>query len=409
MTKARQLRKYKRIALLLLILMAVIYILSFFFFTTSSANGYIRAFAEAAMVGALADWFAVAALFRHPLGLPIPHTNLIENSKNRIGENLGGVVTDNFLSAQTIRPRIKQVQLAAPLGKWLSVPANRDMMLGEINRIALNTLNRLDDGNIEALIARESGMLLDTIRLESLTGQALESIVKEDLHQQWITLIASGLRKYLIENQDIVKDKVKEESHFLIPGFVDSMIAAKITRSAIRYFEEIADQPDHYLRAQISASLVSFASALRTEQRWEEEFTALKHKILPEERLREYSTMLWGYIRKQLMQDLSSPDSGIREYLNRVLQELAESLLHDEVRKEKTDRFVQLQVYKLVLRHKGQVSRLISTTIGNWKGRELSDKLELEVGKDLQFIRLNGTLVGGLVGLTIHALTEIFV
>src|SRR5690606_5618358 len=190
--------------------------------------------------------------------------------------------------------------------------------------------------------------------------------------------------------------------------FVDNLIAAKITSGAIRYFQEIANEPDHHLRSQISDKFLELAGDIRRSSKWETEFNALKNKLLPEIRLHEYSVMIWTYIKKQLINDLSDKNSGIRNYLDKVITDISNALLTDKDRKEKTDRFVQLQAYKLVMRHKFQVSQLISNTIGNWKGRELSDKLELEVGKDLQFIRLNGTLVGGLVGLIIHTITHWF-
>lgn len=404
--KAIQLRKFKIIATSLFVLMAMIYIGTHVFFREASWAPYVRAFSEAAMVGALADWFAVVALFRHPLGLPIPHTNLIENSKARIGDNLGHFVTENFLNPVIVRPRLEQLRIAESLGHWLARPANRNMLLTEMLRIVKDGLRQLNDKEMELLIARKADELLQVISLNKLAGSTLENIVHHGLHEEWIQLLAKSIGDFIEENADLVKDKVKSGSHFLVPGFVNNIIAAKITKGTITYFHDLATEKDHPQRKQITGKLIDIAADMKVNPKWALNLQSLKDQLFPVRKMEAYAGMLWQYLKDRINKDLSMPGSGISNYLDKTISGLATELITDREKQKRIDRFIQVQAFKLILRHRHEVAALISTTVGNWKGRELSDKLELEVGKDLQFIRLNGTLVGGLVGLLIYILTQ---
>lgn len=404
--KATQLRKYKTIATSLFVLMAVVYTGVQVLFPEAKWAGYIRAFSEAAMVGALADWFAVVALFRHPLGLPIPHTNLIESSKVRIGDNLGVFVTENFLSPATIRPRLEQLQVAEKLGRWLTMPGNRNMLVTEILRIIRDGLAQLNDTEMERLVARQFEELLQKIPLSTLAGSALESIVRQGLHEEWIQLSAKSIADLIEKNASLVKDKVRSESHFLIPGFVDNIIAAKITRGAVTYFRRLETDEAHPQRKQITGKLLEIAADMKADPKWAQDFQSLEARLLSESKRKAYAGMLWKYLKDRISKGLSAPGSGINTYLDHTLSDIASGLISDRKKQERIDRFVQVQAFKLILRHRHEVTGLISNTVGSWKGREFSDKLELEIGKDLQFIRLNGTLVGGLVGLFIYILTQ---
>ena len=406
--KARQLRKYKTVATLLFLFMAVTYAATYWLSGGIAVSGYLRAFAEAAMVGALADWFAVVALFRHPLGLPIPHTNLIEGSKSRIGDNLGHFITGNFLTSAAIRPRIEKLHIAEKLGAWLSRPANRARVVTEILRIIKEGIAALDDTEMQRIITKQATGLLDRVKLHVLAGDLLQGIVRQGIHEEWITLLAQSAAQFIEDNADTVKQKVKEESHFLVPGFVDNIIAAKITKGAATYLRDLAIQNDHSQRARIADKLLDWAARMKTDTAWAGKFQYLKDNLLSGMQVEGYAEMLWLYLKKQMLADLSEPSSSMGGYLDKTMASMASVWMTDGMKQQEMDRFVQAQAFKLILRHRQEVAALISNTVGNWKGRELSEKLELEVGKDLQFIRLNGTLVGGLVGLLIYALTRFF-
>jgi uncharacterized membrane-anchored protein YjiN (DUF445 family) len=406
--KKAQLRKHKWFATLLFLIMAVIYCICEFLFKHDNWSGYVKAFSEAAMVGALADWFAVVALFRHPLGIPIPHTDLIESSKKKIGNNLGNFVTDNFLTPSAIRPRLAHLEIAERLGQWLLHDKNRKRTVSELMRIAREALTRMDDEDITRMISSQANGLVEKMNVHKIAGEGLAKIVHDNMHQDWITTLTHYLGNFLSENRDLVKQKVKQESHFLIPGFVDNLIAEKITNGGIRYMREIESNDHHPVRIKIGEKLADIAQDIQAGGGWATRLENLKNELLSPAHLAEYSATIWQYTRKKIMDDLSDPDSGIGNYTDKMLKDAGLSLSTDKARQERIDQFVRLQAFKLIMKYKKTAGEMISNTVTNWPSRQLSEKLELEVGKDLQFIRINGTIVGGTVGLLIYVITKLF-
>lgn len=406
MDKTAELRRYKWIATSLFFLMVVIYIACETLLSRYNFAGYLKAFAEAGMVGALADWFAVTALFRHPLGLPIPHTNLIAGSKQKIGNNLGQFVTDNFLTEATLQPRLQKLAIAEKVGQWLLQENNRLRVLKEITAIIKNIMASIKDADIEKIISEQASALINKIPLNKVASDAIAKIIDENVQQDWITTLAGYLKDFLSENRLLVQKKVREESHFLIPGFVDDIIAEKITNGGIRYMNEIVSNLNHPARTQITGKLKDIAADIKNGGKWTERLDSLKNNLLSPDQVSQYSTMLWQYLKKQIQDDISKPESGIQNYLNILLKDIAISLTTDTQRQQSINSFIQEQALSLILKYKTAAAELISQTIANWPADELSTKLELEVGKDLQFIRINGTLVGGLVGLIIYCLTQ---
>lgn len=408
MDKQAQLQKYKWIATLLFVLMAIIYLVCEISFAKYEWAGYVKAFAEAGMVGALADWFAVTALFRHPLGIPIPHTNIIATNKEKIGNNLGSFVTGNFLTNEILQPHIKNLQVASRLGHWLQEEGNREIVKKEMLRIFKDAIDKLNDDEMKSVIRTQAVRLVGTIPVNKIFANGLEKIISDDLHQDWITIIALHLRDLLNDNRDAVRRKVKDESYILIPEFVDNLIADKITNAGIDYLQKLAAQKNHRTRLQITQKLKSIADDIRNDGNWAAQLNLLKSKLLSPDHLNEYSGRLWLYIKEQLNKDLTKNDSAVGNYLDKMLNDISLSLAKDAERQQRIDHFVQEQVLRLIMEYKESAGELISNTVANWPAKELSQKLELEVGKDLQYIRINGTIVGGLVGLTIYILTKLF-
>ncbi|QFG52101.1 DUF445 domain-containing protein [Chryseobacterium sp.] len=409
--KRKQLQKYKMFATGLFVLMAVVFVITTVLEKQNPAHwiGYIRAFSEAAMVGALADWFAVTALFHHPLGLKIPHTNLIQNSKERIGDNLGTFVVSNFLSPQNIRPYIQKIRISNIAGEWLSKEKNQRNLVGELSKMVLNILHKLDDDAAAELIAKKAREMTNDLKINRIVGSGIEYLVEKEDHQKMITGLAKQIKEYVLTNQQIVKERVQKESYFLIPKFVDDTIADKITNGLSKFFEEVENNPGHSLRAEITAKLFAFSEEVQSEKKWEDEFRNIKNDFLTDVKLKEYSADIWRSIKQSLTQELEEEDSALKRYLTKNLSELSQNLQTDEKLQYKIDHWVRVTAYKYILKNTHQASHLISSTVGNWEGRELSEKLELEVGKDLQFIRVNGTLVGGLVGLIIYTVSNFFI
>ena len=409
--KKIQLRKYKMFATGLFVLMAVIFVVMTILEKKNPAHwiGYIRAFSEAAMVGALADWFAVTALFNYPLGIKIPHTNLIENSKERIGDNLGNFVVENFLSPKNIRPYIQKIKISNFVGDWLGKERNQEILMKEVSNIILDILHKLDDTAVVSFIGKKAKEMSDDLKINQIIGNGIEYILDKKDHQRFITNLSKQIKEYVLNNQEMVKQRVKSESYFLIPKFVDDGIADKITSGLSKYFEEVELDENHSLRAEITQKLYSFSKEIQTDEKWVEEFKAIKNDFLKEEKIQQYSQDIWLSIKKSLSSELEEEQSALKNYIQKNLAELSENLKMDEVFQNKIDHWVRATAYKYILKNTHQFGALISSTVGNWEGKELSAKMELEVGKDLQFIRVNGTLVGGLVGLIIYTVTNFFI
>lgn len=408
--KKIQLRKYKIFATGLFVLMAFIFVLMTILEKKNQAHwiGYIRAFSEAAMVGALADWFAVTALFHHPLGIKIPHTNLIENSKERIGDNLGNFVVENFLSPQNIRPYIQKLKISHFVGEWLFKRNNQENLMKEVSHIILDILNKLDDTSVVNFIGKKAKEMSDDLKINQIIGNGIEYILDKNDHQRFITNLSKQIKEYVLNNQEMVKDRVRKESYFLVPKFVDDNIADKITKGLSKYFEEVELNENHSLRNEITQKLYSFSNEIVTEEKWVAEFREIKNDFLKEEKINQYSRDIWVSIKKSLSKELEEEQSSLKNYIRKNLAELAENLQTDESFQHKIDHWIRVTAYKYILKNTHQFGELISGTVGNWEGKELSEKLELEVGKDLQFIRVNGTLVGGLVGLIIYTVSNFF-
>ena len=342
-TKQKKLQQHKNLALGLLLLMLALYITAVICQRKApqwSWVGYLKAFSEAAMVGALADWFAVVALFRRPMGLNIPHTNLIEARKNDIGENLGGFVVENFLSYGQIRPYISKIKCSSFVLEWLSKE---------------HTIQQIDT-------------LLKAYPLHTKASVFLVQFLEEHKHEGLLTESLTKVAFYLDTHRDTLEKEIEDQFPLLIPAFIREAIAEKVAEGLYQYILKMAQEPSHPIRAEITGELYDFAQRLDTSQ-WQQQLTAL---------------------------------------LQKGIVHLTEELRANTALQSQIDTWLQKIAYQFVLRNKQEVGRLISATVAQWEGRQLSEKLELEVGKDLQFIRVNGTLVGGLVGLIIYFITQLF-
>lgn len=410
-TKRKQLNTYKAFATGLFLLMAVVFIITTILQKRMDSHwiGYVRAFSEAAMVGALADWFAVTALFRHPLGLPIPHTNLIENSKQQLGDNLGGFVVENFLSPQNIRPYIQKLKISTFAGEWLGKEKNQEILIRNISDIVLDILNKLDDAEVSHFISRKVSEMAGDVKLNKIVGNGIAYITEKNDHQRMVTSLSSQIKNYILENSELIKDRVRKGSYTFIPAFVDNKIADKVTSGLSDFFAEIEEDPNHEIRDLITKRIQEFSLNLAEDPQWEKEFTSIKNDLLQPEKLNEYSLDIWASIKKTVMEELQHDHSALKTYLSKNLNEFALNLNTNETLQAKIDNWVRVTAYKYILKNTHQFGNLISSTVGNWQGKELSEKLELEVGKDLQFIRVNGTIVGGLVGLIIYTVANFFI
>lgn len=409
-TKEIQLKKHKRIATSLFFLMALIYGLMVYLQLNSPRAwmGYVESFSEAGMVGALADWFAVTALFRHPLGLKIPHTNLIERKKNDLGENLGKFVNDNFINPENIRPYIERLNIVKIVSNWLSRPNNQKVLEEEILNLLNKIIRELEDEEVENFLSEKGIELLKSIDYPKITSSGLHYLIDKNEHINLLENLLPQIKEYVYESQDLIKEKISENRPF-IAFLAGKKISRELTEGLISFIEEIELDKNHFVRKKLTQNLDRFADDLLTSPSWKNKFDQLKEELIIPENLEKYTHDVWQAIKQTLVQNLEDSDSLLKNYIHKNVQKLAHNLETDEEMNQRINRWIQHFAYRMILKNRTQVEQLISKTVESWEGKELSDKLELEVGKDLQFIRINGTLVGGLVGLIIHTLTVLFI
>lgn len=408
--KRKQLNTYKAFATGLFVLMAIIFVITTILQKSNDSHwiGYVRAFSEAAMVGALADWFAVTALFRHPLGLPIPHTNLIETSKQKLGDNLGNFVVSNFLSPQNIRPYIQKIKVSNFVGEWLIKERNQTILIQNLSDIVLDILNKLDDAEVSRFITKKVSEMTDGIELNKILGNGIIYLLDKNDHQKVVTNLSKQIKEYIIENNGMIQERVKKGSYTFIPSFIDNKIAEKISSGLSDFFREVEEDSQHEIRSLITKKIYEFSNDLKEDPKWKDEFKTIKNDFLKNDKLNEYSNDIWVSIKNTLIKELQENESSLKNYISKNLNEFSQNLKTDEKLQNKIDHWIRVTAYKYILKNTHQFGNLISATVGNWQGKELSEKMELEVGKDLQFIRVNGTLVGGLVGLIIYTLSHFF-
>ncbi|MGV0752938.1 DUF445 domain-containing protein [Empedobacter brevis] len=406
--KIQNLKKHKAIATGLFILMAFIYFLMVYLSQHSSAKwiGYVEAFAEAAMVGALADWFAVTALFKYPLGLKIPHTNLIENSKNAIGDNLGQFVTGNFLTPATIRPYIEKLEVVKYAADWLNSSTNQEMLQEELINFSKKIVRDLDDEDVVGFITLKGDEILKQFNLPELVSSSLEYILEKEKHDDILEAIIPKAKEYILESDLIIKDKLNEK-HPVISFFAGKRISKGVVEGVVSFLDEVEEDKEHPIRHSIERIIRENIQNIKESPEWKLRLESLRDDFITKERLNDYAADLWQAIKQNLTESFDDENSAMQLYIRKNIKKLAENLNENQEMIAKINGWVRHFLYRMILRNVKEVEGLISSTVDKWEGKELSEKLELEVGKDLQFIRINGTLVGGLVGLIIYTITQL--
>lgn len=399
--KIIRLKRMKRLPLLLLILMAVLFFLTMH--RPEAWAGWLHAFAEAGMVGALADWFAVVALFRHPLGIPIPHTAIIPKRKNDIGDSLARFVAEHFLYPDAVRAKLESVNLAKKMALWLKSPHGHDRVLELGLSLTRWMMGALHEERVRRFIGRLSHRQLVRIDLAPLLGRTLDWLVHDGRHQQVLTQSLRFAIVLLHDNREVIRGNVQRESPWWLPGFVDDKIVVQMLDRIETLLLEMALDPDHPMRRDFNQWVVTWASELQSSseyRRWGEQ---LGQDLLDNEALQDYLYRLWSDFAAGLERDLEDPESGIRRHLSKLLSGVAEEMEQDEEMQSWVNGWLVGAAVSMVDGNRHAIASLISDTVNLWDAADTSYRVELAIGHDLQFIRINGTLVGGLVGLAIHA------
>ncbi len=406
--QAAALQRMRRLATGLLMLMVAVFVAARLAEESVSWLGYIRAFAEAAMVGALADWFAVTALFRHPLGLPIPHTAIIPRNKDRLGASLGTFVQSNFLSPEILSEKIASWNIAGRVSQWLADSDNSTMVADRIAGAIPDVLTALNDDDVNHFIEINITSRLRAVEVSPLLGNILQTLTANNKHQELFDAalrLAAGL---LESNRELIRHKIREESPWYVPGFVDNKIYEKIITKAEETLSDVNADPDHELRRQFHRATHDFIEKLRTSPDYRDRGEQLKEDMLNHPIVQQYFSRVWSDIKQKILGDVANPDSSIREHIRRAVAGFGEGMARDEAMRDKINNWIRDAAISVLSSRREEIAALISDTVRRWDAETVTRKMELQVGKDLQYIRINGTLVGGLVGLLIYTLSEIF-
>jgi uncharacterized membrane-anchored protein YjiN (DUF445 family) len=405
--RRRDLRRMKAVATGLLVAVAVVYVIA-------AANedsgpawvGYVRATAEAAMVGALADWFAVTALFRHPLGVPIPHTAIIPRRKDQIGRSLGEFVQGNFLTPDLLTERVAAVHVGLRLGRWLSVPANAERASGAAGDALRGVVEVLDDRDVQDALGGMVERRLRQVEVAPLLARAIDASVEGGHHQRLLDAVLRGLARFLEDNRGTLRDRLKRESPWWVPEPIDDRIFNKIFDGVQRFLGDLSETPDHEVRQSIEQRIVELADRLRTDPEMIAKAEELKHELLSHPDVQAWFRSLWGSVKASVLDAADDPASDLRVRLTDGLRRAGERLATDAELQAKVDGWVERTLLYVVEHYQGEVADLIATTVERWDSAETSRRIELQVGRDLQFIRINGTVVGGLAGLLIYTISQ---
>ncbi|UYY56930.1 DUF445 domain-containing protein [Sphingomonas sp. S2-65] len=389
----------------LLVLMAAVFLTSRHYEGVHPAIGFVRAFAEAAMVGGLADWFAVTALFRHPLHLPIPHTAIIPRNKDRIADTLGAFLRDNFLIPSVVARRMQRVDVARAAGRWLADPSGgRGRLRAGIGRLAADMLEALDQERLGGMAKQALAGRLRALEIAPLLGRALETAMREDRHRPLLDGMIRWAAKVLEANEHLIRAMVHERSGAVMRWTgLDETLANKIIDGLNKLIAAMAEEPDHPLRAKAEEGLAQFAQDLQHDAEKRARVEAFKNELLDNPALADWWLGIWESGRAALLRVARNPDALLTGAFGGTMRQLGETLQADARLAATINRFTRRAAVGAASDYGDGIVRLVSDTIRGWDADTVTGRLENAVGRDLQYIRINGTVVGGLVGMGIHA------
>ena len=406
--RARDLRRMKRLATGLFLAAAAVFLVCVLLGGDAGGwVGYVRATAEASMVGALADWFAVTALFRHPLGLPIPHTAIIPRKKDQIGASLGAFVQENFLTRGVIESKLTTIDVPGRLGGFLASPGRAERLAGDAAAVVTALSALLRDEDLEPAVADLVDRKLHGTPAAPAVARVLELVVEGDRHQEVMSVALRGLARFLQENRLVFRAQLGDASPAWVPDWVDDRVFDRIFAGLQGFLEDVGSDPRHELRRAYDARLRAYVHALRTDPDTAARVEELKKELLEHPAVRAWSGSLWSNAKNAVLSAAADPDSELRSRLVGLVRDAARLLQHDPTVRELVQRHSHTIAGYLVERFSADIADLVSGTVARWDTEETSRRIELQVGRDLQWIRVNGTVVGGLAGLVIYTVAQL--
>ncbi|WP_173922699.1 DUF445 domain-containing protein [Agromyces sp. Marseille-P2726] len=398
------LRRMKRVATSLLAAAAVVFAVSFALQDQVPWLGYVRAAAEGAMVGAIADWFAVTALFRHPLGLRIPHTAIIPTRKNEIGATLGAFVEHEFLSDDVVLGKLRSIGIARRLGGWLAQPANADRLTAEASVAARGILTLLGDDDVEDVIEKLARRHLFEPEWGPAIGRLGERLVAADQHRAAVDVVVEKTEEWLDAHPEAIGGLVSGRLPRWVPDIVERIVDERAHREVLAFVRAVRDDPRHPLRQAIDRYLTDLTTDLQRDPATIERLERLKIDLLESPRGREFAAEAWASVKETLAASLADPSSELRAGFRSAVVEVGIRLAGDAELAAKVDAWVTDAATYVVRNYRHEIADVITETVERWDPQETTEKLELQVGRDLQFIRINGTVVGALAGLVIYTI-----
>jgi uncharacterized membrane-anchored protein YjiN (DUF445 family) len=405
--KQRGLRRMKAVALAFLLGAAVVYVVTRLYQNAAPWVGYVQAMAEASMVGALADWFAVTALFRHPLGLKIPHTAIIPRKKDALGENLGDFVGANFLAEVVVADKLHRVGVSARLGNWLAQSLNAERATAEIATAVGAVMTVLRDEDVQAVMENALVKRILERPWGPPLGRLLGQLLTDGTHHKLVDLLAERIYEWVRDNHAAVLRVVSQRLPGWSPRFIDELVADKLYGEVLSFAWAVHTEADHPMRKAVDTFLLEFTEDLKTDPAMIERAEAIKLQVLAHPEVQILLGSAWGTAKKMLLGAAEDPSSELRRRVHDGLMGFGGRLIEDAELRSKVDNWLQGVAGYVVANYRGEITTLITDTVQRWDAQETARKVELQVGRDLQFIRINGTVVGALAGLAIHTISQL--
>ena len=377
--------------------------------TTTDSDGwagYVEAAAEAAMVGGVADWFAVTALFRHPLGIPIPHTAIIPNRKDQIGRSLGTFVQENFLSAEQVSARLVEYDVAGRAGAWLADERNARRVGEQTSAVVGGVTGALGDDAVAAGIEDALRRRLEALPVASLAAHAVDSVIEGGQHQAALDAALQGIEHAITENDLVLRRRIYNESPWWVPASIDDRVFDRIVDGVHGLVTDVLADPNHEVRQLFDERVRGFAVQLRTSPAMIARAETLKRELLDHPEVRGWLESVWDHTKAGILEAADNPDSELRQRLEAGIVQAGKKLGADPELRGTVNQWADGVVRYAIEQTQGEVAHIISSTVERWDPQQTGARIELQVGRDLQFIRINGTVVGGLVGVLIHAVGE---
>ena len=369
--------------------------------------GYVRAAAEAGMVGALADWFAVTALFKHPMGLPIPHTAIIKNKKDQVGEGLGTFFRENFLSPEVIETKVRDAEIAGRMGKWLSDAEHAQRVAAEASTVLRVLVEMLRDEDIQQVLDRMIVKRIAEPKWGPPVGRVLTSLLEERRQEALIQLLADRAFQWSLNADEIIERVIERDSPTWSPRWVDHLIGERIHRELVDFTDKVRRNPDHELRRSATRFLFEFADDLQNDEATIARAEKVKDEIMARDEVAKAAETAWTAAKRIILESVDDPSSALRSRVADSVVRIGESLRDDVELRDKVDNWIVRAAQHVVSQYGVEITTIITDTIERWDADEASRRIELHVGRDLQFIRINGTVVGSLAGLVIYSIAQL--